>query len=187
MLLQVLESHEIKGCVECNVDSRSINNRQEQINKMNTRSRFITLFIFSLVITTLTVEYCHTEYKIIWQNQYIEMEGHECHIVDEKWCSEICKPHESKYCEPHKEELCSWEKKTECKEIHKKIHVPFTETECKKNEKKVCEYEWQGTRLVNLLDFERVAVAKFIGATAVRVPVVFNPGRRSKKDKSEGK
>ena len=43
------------------------------------------------------------------------------------------------------------------------------------------------TRLVNLLDFERVAVAKFIGATAVRVPVVFNPGRRSKKDKSEGK
>ena len=42
-------------------------------------------------------------------------------------------------------------------------------------------------RLVNLLDFERVAVAKFIGATAVRVPVVFNPGRRSKKDKSEGK
>ena len=73
------------------------------------------------------------------------MEGHERHIVDEKWCSEICKPHESKYCEPHKEELCSWEKKTECKEIHKKIHVPFTETECKKNEKKVCEYEWQGT------------------------------------------
>ena len=42
-------------------------------------------------------------------------------------------------------------------------------------------------RDVNLLDFERVAVANFIGATDDREPVFFSPGRRAKRDKSKGK
>jgi len=106
---------------------------------------FIPTFISSLVITTLAAESCHTEYKIIWNTQYIEMEGQECHTRDEQWCSEACEPHVSKDCEPHNEELCSWEKKTECKDVHKKIHVPYTETECKKKQKKICDHRWVGT------------------------------------------
>ena len=40
------------------------------------------------------------------------------------------------------------------------------------------------SRDVNLLDFERVAVADFTEATVDREPVFFNPGRRAKEGKS---
>ena len=109
---------------------------------------FISSFLLSMVTITLAApltDYCHTEYKIIWKNEYVEKEEYKCQTVYEEWCSEVCKPHESKYCEPHKEEKCTWEKKTECQDVHKKIHVPYTETECKKKQKKVCDHQWQGT------------------------------------------
>merc|ERR1712012_873033 len=88
---------------------------------------------------------CHTEMKTVWKYEYIEKEEEQCRTIDEEWCTDVCKPYESKECKEHKEKICTWEKDTECKEEDKKVQIPYTETECEMQKKKVCDYQWENT------------------------------------------
>ena len=88
---------------------------------------------------------CHTEFKTVWKNEFIETEEEKCETINEEWCDEVCEPHDTKECKPHWEEKCTWEKHTECKDNTKWIQVPYKETECEKKKIKVCDSEWKHT------------------------------------------
>ena len=102
---------------------------------------FISSIVFSLIQFALAAsDNCHTQYKIVWNNQFIERETQECRIVYESVCSNVCSPHPSQQCKPHKTEHCSIHQVTECKDVPKKIQIPYTELECKKKLKEVCHH-----------------------------------------------
>ena len=88
---------------------------------------------------------CHTEFKTVYKNEFIETEEEICETINEEWCDEVCKPHDTTECKPHWEEKCTWEKHTECKDNTKWIQVPYKETECEKKKIKVCDSEWENT------------------------------------------
>ena len=102
---------------------------------------FISSIVFSLIQFALASSgNCYTQYKIVWKNQFIERETQECRIVYESVCSNVCSPHPSQQCKPHKTEHCSIHQVTECKDVPKKIQIPYTELVCKKKLKEVCDH-----------------------------------------------
>merc|ERR1711936_590624 len=110
-----------------------------QKNKDRKQAKMLNIFLKSSLISFLVSmttgarvlrevhsqeQECHTELKTVWKYEYIEKEEEQCRTIDEEWCSDVCKPHQSKECKPHKEEKCTWENHIECKDEHKKIHIP---------------------------------------------------------------